>query len=240
MRPFSWVPRRSDCSIQPSANFTSLQAPSSLRPYSWWPCFVVSSTGHPSFQCASQATCDLRSFLCIFRAAITSILLSVKMYEDNPPLYDTSCTGHRATTPLSRDSNLVPSPSEPVHVHGHFHPITDSLPNTKSSLDVAQHIERKLAEYNASESAFKRWLFEILCWLVSALARGTIIAIYAYLDGKLMAQASHLLSYANALGKVASAALTVPTSEALGQLKWNWFSKYRTIWDFEIFDKASR
>lgn len=49
-----------------------------------------------------------------------------------------------------------------------------------------------------------------------------------------------LLAYTNALGKTASAALIVPTSEALGQLNWSWFSKSRAIWDFEIFDKASR
>jgi hypothetical protein len=47
-------------------------------------------------------------------------------------------------------------------------------------------------------------------------------------------------AWVNVLGKVASAALIVPTSEALGQLKWNWFHKSRAMWDFEIFDKASR
>ncbi|KAL6712191.1 hypothetical protein ACN47E_000068 [Coniothyrium glycines] len=49
-----------------------------------------------------------------------------------------------------------------------------------------------------------------------------------------------LLSWTNVLGKVSSAALIVPTSEALGQLKWNWFHNSRAMWDFEIFDKASR
>jgi hypothetical protein len=69
---------------------------------------------------------------------------------------------------------------------------------------------------------------------------GAIIGIYAYLNGKSRSQAGKLLTYTNVMGKVASAALIVPTSEALGQLKWNWFSKSRTMWDFEIFDKASR
>lgn len=49
-----------------------------------------------------------------------------------------------------------------------------------------------------------------------------------------------LLTISNILGKIASAALIVPTSEALGQLKWNWFHKSKAMWDFEIFDKASR
>ncbi|KAH7350468.1 hypothetical protein BKA66DRAFT_599733 [Pyrenochaeta sp. MPI-SDFR-AT-0127] len=55
-----------------------------------------------------------------------------------------------------------------------------------------------------------------------------------------MANSEELLTFANILGKVASAALIVPTSEALGQLKWNWFYSSKAMWDFEIFDKASR
>jgi hypothetical protein len=117
---------------------------------------------------------------------------------------------------------------------------TESPPKIKSSLDFTQRIERKLAKYNASDNPFKRWLFEILCWLASALAMGAIVGIYSYLNDKPIAQAGELLTYANALGKVASAALIVPTSEALGQLKWNWFQKSNAMWDFEIFDKASR
>jgi hypothetical protein len=44
------------------------------------------------------------------------------------------------------------------------------------------------------------------------------------------------------LSKVASAALLLPVSEALGQLKWSWFQggKSQKMWDFEIFDNASR
>ena len=41
---------------------------------------------------------------------------------------------------------------------------------------------------------------------------------------------------------MASAALILPISEAIGQLKWTWFhgKKSRDAFDFEIFDKASR
>jgi hypothetical protein len=114
-----------------------------------------------------------------------------------------------------------------------------SLATTTHTLDLTQRLERKLAEYNASENAIKRWLFEILCWCISAICMGAIVAIYARIKDKPMAGTS-LLVYTNALSKVASAALIVPTSEALGQLKWNWFSKSRAMWDLEIFDKASR
>ena len=69
---------------------------------------------------------------------------------------------------------------------------------------------------------------------------GAIIGIYLWLQERPMSQVGVLLTYTNILGKVASAALIVPTSEAVGQLKWNWFHKSNAMWDFEIFDKASR
>jgi hypothetical protein len=44
------------------------------------------------------------------------------------------------------------------------------------------------------------------------------------------------------LSKIASGALILPISEAIGQLKWTCFhgKKSRDVFDFEIFDKASR
>ena len=69
---------------------------------------------------------------------------------------------------------------------------------------------------------------------------GTIVGIYISLSGQAMAQSEQFLTVANILGKVASAALIIPTSEALGQLKWNWFHDSKAMCDFEIFDKASR
>jgi hypothetical protein len=108
------------------------------------------------------------------------------------------------------------------------------------ALDLTQRIEKKLAEYNSSQNVIKRWLFEILSWLVSAMCMATVVGIYAYVKNRPMAEVVSLLTYANVAGKVASAALIVPTSEALGQLKWNWFHQSRAMWDFEIFDKASR
>ena len=109
-------------------------------------------------------------------------------------------------------------------------------------MDFTQSIERKLAEYNASHNAFKRWLFEILSWCLSLLCLTAIVGIYAHLKNEPLSapRSAMLLTVANALGKIASAALIVPTTEALGQLKWNWFHKSNTMWDFEIFDKASR
>jgi hypothetical protein len=110
----------------------------------------------------------------------------------------------------------------------------------KPSLDFTQRIERKLAEYNASDNVFKRWLLEITCWTISASCMVAIVFIYVQIMDRPMSENALLIDLTNVLGKVSSAALIVPTSEALGQLKWNWFHNSKVMWDFEIFDKASR
>ena len=115
-----------------------------------------------------------------------------------------------------------------------------SSKDAESSLDFTQRIEKKLAEYNTSNNIFKRWLFELCSWLVSAVCMGAIVGVYISISGHAMTESERSLTIANILGKVASAALIVPTSEALGQLKWNWFHESKAMWDFEIFDKASR
>jgi hypothetical protein len=117
---------------------------------------------------------------------------------------------------------------------------SSSVLKEKNSLDFTQRVEKKLAEYNASQNVFKRWLFELLSCLVSVLSMSAVVVIYFNLADKPVHDAGYLLTYANILGKIASAALIIPTSEALGQLKWNWFHQSNAMWDFEIFDKASR
>ena len=116
----------------------------------------------------------------------------------------------------------------------------DTVKADKSLLDITQRLERKLAEYNTSSNIIKRWHFEILTWLVSTLCLCTIVTIYATIKDRPIANLGNLLTLTNILGKVATATLIVPTTEALGQLKWNWFSTSNAIWDFEIFDKATR
>ena len=161
--------------------------------------------------------------------------------EIRPPPYESSepksqqrstAAHHQISQPMRADYNSCYDRDAPDTL--------SSLANEKSTLDFTQRIERKLAEYNASHNVFKRWLFEILSWLVSAFCMGAMIGIYIWLKDKRMSQVGELLTYTNILGKVASAALIVPTSEALGQLKWNWFHDSRAMWDFKIFDKASR
>lgn len=119
----------------------------------------------------------------------------------------------------------------------------DSTPplNGKKKLDLTQRLEQKLAEYNASNNVFKRWLFELMSWIVSASCMTAIIVIYFHIRDRPISEGGGVyLTLTNILGKVSSAALILPITEAIGQLKWNWFHSSNAIWDFEIFDKASR
>ncbi len=67
----------------------------------------------------------------------------------------------------------VPSATLPIQQHISRPPPSYSAPSSKkSSLDITQRVERKLAEYNASENIIKRWLFEILSVSTSAICMG--------------------------------------------------------------------
>ncbi|KAF2866136.1 hypothetical protein BDV95DRAFT_456351, partial [Massariosphaeria phaeospora] len=116
----------------------------------------------------------------------------------------------------------------------------------KSAPDVVQRIERKLWQYSSSDNVIKRWLFEIISWLLSALCMIAIIILLIVFKNKSvpsnMLFGLTLNDCISTLSKIASAALLLPASEALGQLKWSWFQGDRSkkVWDFEIFDNASR
>jgi hypothetical protein len=122
--------------------------------------------------------------------------------------------------------------------------------NEKSELsfNLAQRIEEKLWRYSASGSTLKRWLLEILSWLFSAVCMAAVIGVLVYLKDEPLSkwtleEKTHLTlnTYISILSKMAGAALILPVSEALGQLKWSWFLEHsKQMWDFEIFDNASR
>lgn len=114
-----------------------------------------------------------------------------------------------------------------------------------AALNFAQRIEQKLWKYNASSNVVKRWLPEIISWSVSAACMaGIAIVLFVYRNKRLpkWPLGITLNAYISVLAKIASAGLLLPVSEALGQLKWSWFSKENSkkMWDFEIFDSASR
>ncbi|KAF2473627.1 uncharacterized protein BDR25DRAFT_332506 [Lindgomyces ingoldianus] len=115
-------------------------------------------------------------------------------------------------------------------------------------LNVAQRIEQRLWKYSTSRNFVKRWLLEITSWSLSAVCMAGIVAVLIVYQNKRIPHwplGLTLNAYISVLSKVASAALLVPVSEALGQLKWSWFrgdnfKKSKKLWDFEIFDSASR
>ena len=114
--------------------------------------------------------------------------------------------------------------------------------------NIAQRIEETLWRYSASGNILKRWLLEVLSWLFSAICMAAVIGVLARLKDEpltkwVLAEKTGLTlnAYISILSKMAGAALILPVSEALGQLKWSWFLEHsKQMWDFEIFDNASR
>lgn len=111
--------------------------------------------------------------------------------------------------------------------------------------NLAQRIEQKLWNYTASRNVVKRWLVEIISWSLSAACMAGIVIMLACYKSKPIPRwplGLTLNAYISVLSKVASGALLLPVSEALGQLKWSWFQgeTSKKMWDFEIFDSASR
>jgi hypothetical protein len=72
--------------------------------------------------------------------------------------------------------------------------------------------------------------------------KGTIIGLLLYSQDHLLTERSLSLAAYNLLSKVASAALMVPISEPVSQLKWAWFNgnEPKEMIDLEIFDDPSR
>ena len=132
----------------------------------------------------------------------------------------------------------APTPQSPASI-----PSSDVAMDKRSS-NIAHRIEEGLWRYSLSGNVLKRWLLEILCWLVSAVSMATIIGFLIYYREKKIPNwpgSLTLNAFIAVLSKVSGAALILPVSEALGQLKWSWFQGHsKTMWDFEIFDNASR
>jgi hypothetical protein len=88
------------------------------------------------------------------------------------------------------------------------------------------------------------WWWELGSWLVSFACVMTIVGLLFYYDGK--KQPSHVVqgitlnAFIAVFAAIAKAALILPVSEAIGQLKWIWFREERKLVDFYTFDNASR
>jgi hypothetical protein len=114
--------------------------------------------------------------------------------------------------------------------------------------NIAQRIEETLWRYSASGNVLKRWLLELVSWLFSAVCMAAVVGVLIGLQDEPLSKwwlaektGLTLNTYISILSKMAGAALILPVSEALGQLKWSWFlENSKQMWDFEIFDNASR
>jgi hypothetical protein len=114
--------------------------------------------------------------------------------------------------------------------------------------NIAQRIEQTLWNYNTSGNIVERWILEIVSWLISAICMGAIVAVLIVLRDQPAAKwpftriGFTLNAFVSVLSRIAGAALLLPVAEALGQLKWSWFIKgdSKKMWDFEMFDNASR
>lgn len=89
--------------------------------------------------------------------------------------------------------------------------------------NIAQRLESRLWKYNHSDNVLLRWFLEILSWLISALSMAAIIGMLLALHNKERPNwpfGLTLNAYISVLSRIAAAGFLVPTSEALGQLKW--------------------
>lgn len=170
---------------------------------------------------------------------------------------DTTASPHASSTNEKTPINytrpglgITDGPSKPPSIEI-FAPAGEE--DIESSPNIAERIEKRLYQYSISGNIIKRWLLEILSWIFSAMCMGAIIIVLAYFKDDPLSKWSSskwslaektgltLNAYISVLSKMAGASLILPVSEALGQLKWSWFQQNsRQMWDFEIFDNASR
>lgn len=88
------------------------------------------------------------------------------------------------------------------------------------------------------------WMWELLSWTFALLCMGAVAILLAVYDGRALPNwpmGFTINAYVSILGAFVKAALLLPTAEALGQLKWNWYVRgSRDLQDFQVFDEASR
>jgi hypothetical protein len=87
-------------------------------------------------------------------------------------------------------------------------------------------------------------LWDIGATLLSLLSFGAIIGILAYFDGRRLPYLGGGLTLNGLIAAttaVARAAVLVPVSSGIGQLKWVWLAeRHRILKDVDEFDEASR
>jgi hypothetical protein len=124
---------------------------------------------------------------------------------------------------LESDFRIVEAPVKPDRTP--FAEITikaeksDGFARCDRSPYFTQQIEQKLWKYSTSGNVAKRGLLEIISWTLSAVCMGAIIGVLLHLQNRRTPTwplGITLKAYIIVLPKVASAALLLPVSEAIG------------------------
>ncbi|KAH9864229.1 hypothetical protein J1614_010163 [Plenodomus biglobosus] len=147
---------------------------------------------------------------------------------------------------LDHGLGILGGPPKPPSIRVQPPPFENEKAETTTN--IAQRIEQKLWSWNDSGNIMEQWMLEIISWLISAICMSAIIAVLVVLRDKPTSKwpfdglGLTLNTFVSVLSRIAGAALLLPVAEALGQLKWSWFIKgnSKKMWDFEMFDNASR
>ncbi|KAH8727700.1 hypothetical protein GQ44DRAFT_770257 [Phaeosphaeriaceae sp. PMI808] len=87
------------------------------------------------------------------------------------------------------------------------------------------------------------WAAEIVSCALSVLALACLVAILRYFDGYVVTKMPLKISINTLVAVIAAvikSSLLLPVAGGISQSKWLWFSKARSLIDFEHFDSASR
>jgi hypothetical protein len=145
------------------------------------------------------------------------------------PTFETQTTHH--STPANHSRNPRPP----------------SLNTTSGNHDMTHQPPKHLLR--ASSTFYERiitdwWWWELGSCLVSFLCIAAIFGVLLFYSGK--RQPEHVIAgltlntYVAVFAALSKAALILPVSEAIGQLKWIWFRRGAALQDFHLFDAASR
>ncbi|KAH4007081.1 hypothetical protein HBI56_027750 [Parastagonospora nodorum] len=129
--------------------------------------------------------------------------------------------------------------------------LRNSNPGTQSTIQANQNLQPPSPKLlaRASTTFYARiitdwWWWELVSWFVSFSCFMAIVGILWLYDGK--KQPSHVVkgitlnAFIAVFSAIARAAMILPVSESIGQLKWIWFKEERKLADFLAFDNASR
>ncbi|OTA55100.1 hypothetical protein K449DRAFT_438930 [Hypoxylon sp. EC38] len=143
----------------------------------------------------------------------------------------------KSNSPLIRDRSYVELDDFKLDEAGQNH----QLPAHNPSKPPQSLPPRELAAGREDNGGW--WLFEIIAWVVSAISLAVIIIVIAVTDEKPLPQWPMnitLNSFVSFMSTLMKAALVIPVTEGISQLKWVWFKKAESLDDIQTFDEASR